>query len=663
MLLNQLKGVAVVKIPVNFSNLIIPFLSLATISCGSGSFLRLGAESTQKSSSEIDLKQATKDVVSQAQENTLKLQINNKLWDMPSYLGLHYTSQYYLFLRWTGREKQSALDSKRLRSEILNSQLPTGGWITVRDHLKDIGDINATIMNYAALKAMGEPSTSQPMAKARSWILKNGGIEKGSTFTKIFFALFSQSGWDVVPNIPFFLFDENSLVYPGKIFAQWITPHLYPMTYLKTLEVHKNLGSAFSLDELRTTSTSKPTNYKTYPQLPPEEFKIHLSRMLKQQQSGGSFGAYTLATIFSIMAIDDFKKTWPEEGKFIDDSVATRGMQFLDLIYVKNATNTYLGVVDDGHIWDTLLIADALLTSGVPKERLADTAKYLASRQVANGGIPFGNDFDRYPDTDDTALVLPTFARYPDLKKNMSSAGQFLVNMQNSDGGLGAFAKNNYPIPLVELFAANLKDSADLFDESSADVIGHALEGIGRSFGPKELNHPFVKNSMKYLEKTRDAKLKAWPGRWGVSYLYGTSAVISGMSAIGFPTDHEFIREGLEFLVSRQNTDGGFGEISTADLNRAKAGVGPSTPSQTAWVLMALLTNRSQYHSQIERAVRYLNAEFKKYGKWQDGHAVGTGHPQIIYMEYPSYPYAFPLKALGHYLESDDLRKTNELNF
>ena len=131
------------------------------------------------------------------------------------------------------------------------------------------------------------------------------------------------------------------------------------------------------------------------------------------------------------------------------------------------------------------------------------------------------------------------------------------------------------------------------------------------------------------------------------------------MSAIGFPTDHEFIREGLEFLVSRQNTDGGFGEISTADLNKAKAGVGASTPSQTAWVLMALLSNRSQYHSQIERAVRYLNAEFKKYGKWQDGHAVGTGHPQIIYMEYPSYPYAFPLKALGHYLESDDLRKNN----
>ena len=226
MILNEVKGTTVVKIPMKFSTLIIPFLSLASVSCGSDSFFRLGLESTQKSADQGDLKKATRDVISHAQENTLKLQINNKLWDMPSYLGLHYTSQYYLFLRWTGREQQSALDVKRLRTEILNSQLPTGGWITVRDHLKDIGDINASIMNYAALKAMGEPSTSQPMAKARSWILKNGGIEKGSTFTKLFFALFAQSGWDVVPNIPFFLFDENSIAYPGKIFAQWITPHV-----------------------------------------------------------------------------------------------------------------------------------------------------------------------------------------------------------------------------------------------------------------------------------------------------------------------------------------------------------------------------------------------------------------------------------------------------
>lgn len=600
--------------------------------------------------SEEDLRQRSKDTIQKAQANLMKLQIDGKYWDMPSYLGIHYTSQYYLFLRWSGREKNSALDTKRLRKELLELQLKPGSWMAVRDHLQDKGDINATIMNYAALKAMGEPPSSPHMMAAKNWIVANGGIEKGSTFTKTFFAMFNQMSWNILPSIPLGLFDENLYVYPEKIFAQWITPHLYPMAYLKAMNVRKDLGSAFNLDELRATTSFKKEPIAQSPVSTPEGLKEHMTRMLRQQQPGGSFGAYTLATILSLMAIDNYKHHFPKEAGFISDSVVNKAMGFLDRMYVNNASNTYMGVVDDGHIWDTLLIIDALLESGMSKERLTKTAHYLASRQVENGGLPFGNDFDRYPDTDDTALVMPTFARYPELKRNLYNAGKFVVNMQNSDGGLGAFARNNYPIPLIDLFVGQLKDSADLYDESSADVIGHALEGIGRSYGPKAMDHGFISRSMEYLKKTRDPELKAWRGRWGVNYLYATSAVVTGMGAMGFPKDHEFIREGLQFLVSKQNEDGGFGETTASDLSKKYAGRGRSTPSQTALVLMAMLVDSNQYKSQISRAVQYLNEDFAKYGKWQDSSAVGTGHPVIIYMEYPSYPYAFPLKALGQFV-------------
>lgn len=601
-----------------------------------------------------DLRQRAKDTVQKAQDNLMKLQIDGKYWDMPSYLGIHFTSQYYLFLRWSGREKSSALDAKRLRNELVSLQLPQGSWMTVRDHLQEKGDINATLMNYAALKAMGEPPTTAPMTAAKKWILDNGGIEKASTFTKTFFAMFSQMNWDVLPRIPFWLFNEKSSVYPGKIFAQWITPHLYPMAYLKAMGVKKELGPLFNLDELRTTKNFKLEAHSASPQNVPSELKDHIVKMLRQQQSGGSFGAYTLATILSLMALDDYRQHFPKDADFVGNLVDQRAIDFLDRMYVKNASNTYQGVVDDGHIWDTILIADALIESGVSKERVANTAHYLASRQVENGGLPFGNDFDRFPDTDDTALVLPTFARYPELAKNQYNAAKFIFDMQNSDGGLGAFARNNYPIPLIDYFVGQLKDSADLYDESSADVIGHALEGIGRSYGAKAKTHAFTQRAMEYLEKTRDPELKAWRGRWGVNYLYATSAVVSGMGAMGFPADHELLQDGLRFLASKQNQDGGFGETTASYLSKKHAGLGRSTPTQTALVLMALLVDGRQYKPQIERAVYYLNQEFSKYGRWEDSSAVGTGHPLVMYMEYASYPYAFPLKALGQFLREKE---------
>ena len=626
-------------------------MTLAIAACGPKAASTLDSSSARGDASDQELKKTTSEIVKRAQDNAFNLQIEQKYWDMPSYLGLHYTSQYYLFLRWTGREKQSALDVGRLRHEVLASQLPNGGWITVRDRLQHIGDINATVMNYAALKAMGEAVSSAPMVKARNWILKNGGLDGSSAFTQVFFSLFSQAKWTIVPETPLGLFNDQLIIYPGRVFAQWLTPNMFPIAYLRSVEAHRKVGATFDLSELLVNPAAKPTQFRARDAAPTEEIKTHLKRMLGQQQPHGSFGAYTLSTMLSIMALDDFKQYWPGEADFFDESISTRGMQFLDRMYVNNASHSYLGVVDDGHIWDTLLMADALLSSGVPPERLSSTAHYLASRQVPSGGLPFGDDFDHFPDTDDTALVLPTLVRFHDLNSHTVLGGKFIVEMQNSDGGLGAFAKNNYPSAFLELLVGKLKDSADLFDESAPDIIGHALEGIGRSFGPREKGHQFVKNALAYLTKSRDPELKAWSGRWGVNYLYGTAAVVAGLSAIGFDHDHEFIRDGLAFLASKQNPDGGFGEISTSDSDKRYAGIGPSTPSQTAWVLSALLTDRGHYLGAIERAVRYLNDEFQKYGKWQDYHAVGTGHPQIIYMEYPSYPYAFPLKALGQYLQ------------
>ncbi len=77
------------------------------------------------------------------------------------------------------------------------------------------------------------------------------------------------------------------------------------------------------------------------------------------------------------------------------------------------------------------------------------------------------------------------------------------------------------------------------------------------------------------------------------------------------------------------------------------AGKGASTPTQTAWVILALVEDRERFAAPLDRAVAYLLAQFEKDGRWIDRSAVGTGHLGIVPMQSPVYASAFPLLALA----------------
>jgi len=56
---------------------------------------------------------------------------------------------------------------------------------------------------------------------------------------------------------------------------------------------------------------------------------------------------------------------------------------------------------------------------------------------------------------------------------------RWLLKQQNSDGGWGAFDRDNVGSLLARLLAKDLTDSVELFDGSSADNTGHALAALG----------------------------------------------------------------------------------------------------------------------------------------------------------------------------------------
>ena len=164
----------------------------------------------------------------------------------------------------------------------------------------------------------------------------------------------------------------------------------------------------------------------------------------------------------------------------------------------------------------------------------------------------------------------------------------------------------------------------------------------------------------------------SWFGRWGVNYIYGTGLVLPGLRAVGFDMKDPRIRKAADWLVSKQNPDGGWGESCASYMDESMRADGPTTPSQTAWALIGLLaTGSHDYDAAIERGVQWL-LRHQHNGTWDEPHYVGCGFPGYghwradrpqeetrprlaqgrelargIMINYNLYRHYFPLQALG----------------
>src|SRR6266849_5458070 len=82
---------------------------------------------------------------------------------------------------------------------ILSLQLADGGW---NIYYGGPAEVNATIKAYLALKLAGVPVTDPRMLKAREVALNLGGVPRMNTFSKLYLALLGLFPWDYVPTIP-----------------------------------------------------------------------------------------------------------------------------------------------------------------------------------------------------------------------------------------------------------------------------------------------------------------------------------------------------------------------------------------------------------------------------------------------------------------------------
>jgi squalene-hopene/tetraprenyl-beta-curcumene cyclase len=136
-----------------------------------------------------------------------------------------------------------------------------------------------------------------------------------------------------------------------------------------------------------------------------------------------------------------------------------------------------------------------------------------------------------------------------------------------------------------------------------------------------------------------------------VNYVYGIGAALPGLAAAGLDPGHAAFRDAVAWLERCQNPDGGFGEdcrsYDLGDGGLAWRGLGESTPSQTAWALLALVAAGEAGSACARRAVGFLAATQRPAGDWDEEQFTGTGFPRDFMIRYHLYRIVWPVLALG----------------
>ena len=581
----------------------------------------------------------------------------------------------YILLNHFLDDIDDALESKLARY-LRAIQGDHGGWPLF--HGGEI-DISATIKAYYALKMVGDDVDLPHMRRAREAVLGLGGAARSNVFTRIALALFQQVPWRACP-----LIRVEALLAPGWMplhkdkISYWSRTVMVPLLILEALKPAARNPRGVDIRELFVT--------------PPEQEKAWL-----QNPTGHWLGSVMLfldrvGRIFVPLLPKIGQRKGIEKAlQFINErlngedglggifpAMANALMAFdalgyprdhPDVVTVRKSIDRLLVFKDDlaycqpcvSPVWDTGLAAHAMMEAGREEDAavVARACDWLVDcqildvkgdwhvnrRDVRPGGWAFQYRNDYYPDVDDTAVVVMALDRAGkgNYREAVERGAEWVIGMQGRRGGWGAFDADNEYYWLAHIPFA---DHGALLDPATADVSARCISMLAQLGYSRD--HPAVRRGLEYLRRDQEPD-GSWFGRWGTNYIYGTWSVLCAFNAVGEDMQAPHIRKAVAYLESFQQPDGGWGEDCSTYWKDRRGEVKASTPSQTAWALLALMAAGEVKSEAVERGIRWLLNAPRDGADWHEEYYNAVGFPRVFYLRYHGYCAYFPLLALARF--------------
>ena len=565
----------------------------------------------------------------------------------------------------------------RLGTYIRARQADHGGWPLFHG---GAFDLSCTVKAYFALKLIGDDPQAPHMARAREAVLAAGGAARCNVFTRTMLALFGQVPWRAVPAMPV------EMIYLPRWFpfhldkvSYWSRTTIVPLTILLALKPRARNPRGIRLAELFTTPPERERRYfpvRDFGELVFMTIDRGLTlcdrmtpRALRHRAVDRALdwcmtrlnGEDGLGAIFPPMA--NLLMAFDTLGFARDHPVRSTARKAIDLLLTEAENGSQYCQPCVSPVWDTGLAAHSLLECGDEEDERAAHASlpWLSDLQIVDvvgdwaamrpdapaGGWAFQYRNDYYPDVDDTAVVGMALHRAdaPAHREAIERAAAWIVAMQNENGGWGAFdAENEY----YYLNRIPFADHGALLDPATADVSARCVSFLCQIGYARE--HDAVARGIAYLLDEQEEN-GSWFGRWGTNYIYGTWSVLCALNVAGVDPESAPVRKAVAWLEARQRADGGWGETGDSyyaeRIERSFDVV--STPSQTAWALLALMAAGEVGSDAVQRGVAWLCRAERQGAKWREDEYTAVGFPRVFYLRYHGYSAYFPLWALARY--------------
>lgn len=596
-------------------------------------------------------------------------------WKYPFETGISSDAYMIILLRTLEIHDEKLI--QRLVSRILSKQEANGAWKLFYDE-KD-GNASATLEAYYALLYSGYVQKEDPRMKAaKQFILANGGMEGVSLFTKIMLSVTGQYEWPASFPIPIeIMLLPFSFPFNFYQFSVYGRVNLTPILILAEKKFSLKTKNSPDLSDLMVTRagtneweiqaewrsflSSIKEGIEDLLGMPEKLHSLAMDRakeyMLERIEPDGTFYSYFSSTFLMIFALLSL-------GYSKNDPIIKKAVKGLKSMRTEINGLTHMQYTD-ASVWNTSLISSALQLAGVsPDDPAVKKAnRYLLKRQhdqfgdwvIHNpkgspGGWGFSDVNTVNPDVDDTTASLRSIARRvpgsPKYQEAWDRGVNWLLSMQNDDGGWPSFERNTEN-PWIDFLPIE-KGEYIFGDPTSADLTGRTLEFLGNYTNlPKD--HKAFKDAVNWLLKNQEQN-GSWYGRWGICYIYGTWASVTGLMAAGLQANHPSIQQASAWLKSIQNPDGGWGESCLSDSQKTYIPLNASTLTHTAWALDALIETEKKPTKTIQKGIMYLLNSINK-EDWTTAYPKGQAMAGSFYIHYHSYRYIFPLMALSHYLQ------------
>ncbi len=563
-----------------------------------------------------------------------------------------------------------------------------GGWPLYQDGAIDL---SCTVKSYYALKAAGDAAEAPHMRHARGAILGLGGAAKSNVFTRILLAMFEQVPWRAAPYVPveIMLFPRWAPFHLDKV-SYWARATMVPLFILCSLKARAKNPRRIGVPELFVTPPAQERHYfpsrgfasrcflvldkigRACDPLIPRAWRQKAVKkaedwFIERLNGEDGVGAIFPPMVNALEAMDLL-------GYAKDHPARATCLKSLQKLIVHCADGTAYCQPCVSPVWDTGWAAMALLRAAgddatqsavkraldwmAPLQELDVKGDWAAQApDLPPGGWAFQYANAYFPDLDDTALVAgllhvavlgtPHEGLY---RARIERAADWLVGMQSDNGGFASFDRNNTHYHINQIPFA---DHGAMLDPPTEDVSGRVLACLGVL--QRAQDRVAIDRCVAYLKTAQQADGSYW-GRWGTNYIYGTWSVLAGLALVGEDLSQPWIRKSIDWLVSRQHADGGWGETNDSYFDPALRGSnsGISTAHSTAWALLGLLAVGEHRSEPVRRGIQWLlddqqaNDE-REGGLWYHPSFNAPGFPRVFFLKYHGYTAYFPLWALSRY--------------